>query len=58
MKQYLDLLDRVLTEGIEKGDRITEAGRAYYQQKCEEWLLTQEVVEKFIIKGDSINGND
>ena len=38
--------------------RITEAGRAYYQQKCEEWLLTQEVVEKFIIKGDSINGND
>ena len=34
------------------------AGRAYYQQKCEEWLLTQEVVEKFIIKGDSINGND
>ena len=38
--------------------RITEAGKAYYQQKCEEWLLTQEVVEKFIIKGDSVNGND
>ncbi len=31
--------------------RITEAGRAYYQEKCEEWLLTQEVVEQFIIKG-------
>lgn len=32
--------------------------KGYSEQKCEEWLLTQEVVEKFIIKGDSINGND
>lgn len=28
--------------------RITEAGRAYYQEKCAEWKLTKEVVEKFI----------
>lgn len=28
--------------------RITEAGRAYYQEKCAEWNLTKEVVEKFI----------
>lgn len=30
--------------------RITEAGRAYYQEKCEEWEITKEVVEKFISK--------
>ncbi|MGN0393799.1 MAG: PadR family transcriptional regulator [Coprococcus sp.] len=30
--------------------RITEAGRSYYYDKCEEWKLTQEVVEKFIKK--------
>lgn len=30
--------------------RITELGRQYYREKCEEWLLTQEVVEKFIMK--------
>ena len=28
--------------------RITEKGEAYYNEKCEEWKLTQEVVEKFI----------
>ena len=30
--------------------RITELGRQYYREKCEEWMLTQEVVEKFITK--------
>lgn len=30
--------------------RITEKGREYYQEKCEEWLLTKEVVERFIMK--------
>ena len=30
--------------------RITEKGKAYYNEKCEEWKLTQEVVEKFISK--------
>lgn len=28
--------------------RITDAGRAYYDEKCEEWKLTKEVVEKFL----------
>ena len=28
--------------------RITEAGRRYYREKCEEWNLTKTVVEKFI----------
>lgn len=31
--------------------RITDAGRVYYREKCEEWLLTKEVVENFILKG-------
>ncbi|MBQ3164489.1 MAG: helix-turn-helix transcriptional regulator [Lachnospiraceae bacterium] len=30
--------------------RITEAGRQYYAEKCEEWKLTKEVVERFIEK--------
>lgn len=28
--------------------RITESGCRYYREKCEEWQLTKEVVEKFI----------
>lgn len=30
--------------------RITEKGRQYYREKCEEWRLTKEVVERFIMK--------
>ena len=29
--------------------KITEEGRAYYTEKCKEWHVTKEVVEKFII---------
>lgn len=36
--------------------RITEQGRRYYQEKCEEWILTKDVIEHFIMKGDH-NGN-
>ncbi len=28
--------------------RITQAGEAYYREKCEEWVLTKEVIEHFI----------
>lgn len=28
--------------------RITPQGRAYYRVKCEEWQVTQEVINKFI----------
>ena len=37
--------------------RITDAGRQYYREKCEEWVVTKEVVEKFIMKGENNNGN-
>ena len=30
---------------------ITPLGRAYYKEKCEEWDLTKEVIEKFIERG-------
>lgn len=30
--------------------RITDRGRTYYQEKCEEWTLTKEVIECFIRK--------
>ena len=29
--------------------RITDAGRQYYLEKCAEWKLTKEVVERFIL---------
>ena len=28
--------------------RITPAGRKYYREKCEEWKVTQEVINQFI----------
>lgn len=28
--------------------RITEKGKEYYREKCEEWVLTKDVIEKFI----------
>ena len=28
--------------------RITDAGRTYYREKCEEWNLTQDVIGRFI----------
>ena len=34
---------------LERNDyRITESGRIYYKEKCEEWKVTKEVVEQFI----------
>lgn len=33
--------------------RITDLGRQYYQQKCEEWILTKEVIEHFILKEET-----
>lgn len=37
--------------------RITENGRKYYNEKCEEWELTKEVVEKFV-KENEKDGNN
>ncbi len=28
--------------------KITQAGKEYYSEKCEEWKLTKEVINKFI----------
>lgn len=30
--------------------KITDSGNAYYKEKCEEWDLTKEVVERFIME--------
>ena len=35
--------------------RITDEGRKYYSEKCEEWTLTKEVIERFI--EENSNGN-
>lgn len=38
--------------------RITDKGRSYYKEKCEEWNLTKEVVEKFVGGNGGENGNN
>ena len=35
---------------------ITDTGQAYYREKCDEWELTKEVIDKFI-KERSDGGN-
>lgn len=37
--------------------RITDSGKAYYREKCDEWELTKEVVERFIWE-EYKDGND
>ncbi len=39
--------------------RITDPGRQYYNEKCEEWEITKEVIEHFIeqMEGEA-DGND
>lgn len=29
--------------------KVTEAGKSYYAEKCGEWILTKEVVDRFVI---------
>ncbi len=50
-------------EGTGTGKRrtyyqITDHGRRYYREKCEEWNLTKEVVEHFIMKEGDKDGDD
>lgn len=33
--------------------RVTESGLDYYREKCNEWNLTKEVIERFIRKEES-----
>ena len=33
--------------------KITDLGLQYYLEKCDEWKLTQEVINVFIEKGDT-----
>lgn len=37
--------------------RITELGKQYYNEKKEEWTLTKDVIERFIVEGEE-NGNN
>jgi PadR family transcriptional regulator PadR len=30
--------------------KITQEGKMYYKEKCKEWEITKEVIEKFILK--------
>lgn len=37
--------------------RLTEAGRHYYREKCEEWQLTKDVVEQFVVDCETMGDN-
>ena len=37
--------------------RITPEGLAYYYSKCEEWELTKEVIENFIVREEKDGNN-
>ena len=37
--------------------KITQEGLEYYYRKCEEWELTKEVIELFVLR-ENENGND
>ena len=30
--------------------RVTPEGMAYYEEKCKEWEVTKEVIDKFIVR--------
>ena len=32
--------------------QITDAGRTYYREKCQEWNLSKDVIDRFIYKGE------
>lgn len=57
---YVESFSRVAKESGKRRTyyRITEAGREYYRQKCEEWNLTKEVISKFIREEGEENGSD
>lgn len=49
-------IESFISEGDSGGKRrtyyrITQVGNDYYRQKCDEWNLTKDVIENFIIKG-------
>lgn len=36
--------------------RISDVGRAYYHEKCQEWVATKDLINRFIREGE--NGNN
>ena len=34
---------------------LTEGGMAYYRQKCAEWVLTKELITKFVLEDEGEN---
>ena len=36
---------------------LTEEGLQYYRRKCDEWVLTQDLISKFIIKTERDDDN-
>ena len=49
---FVEEVEKVISESnrVRVYYRITEAGLAYYMEKCREWQVTKEVVEAFIIE--------
>lgn len=37
---------------------LTSEGKTHYRWKCAEWVLTKDLIEKFILKEEDLNGYD
>lgn len=52
-KGYIESFHKAETFGKRRTYyKITKAGRQYYQEKCHEWELTKEVINRFIKERD------
>ena len=38
--------------------KITDKGKDYYQEKCDEWSVTKEVIDKFVSNDEFVLGTD
>ncbi|GAF63224.1 PadR family transcriptional regulator [Alkalihalobacillus trypoxylicola] len=48
-KGYIESFHKDQTHGKRRTYyKITEEGRLYYKEKCEEWTLTKKVINRFI----------
>ena len=55
---YIESFSQIAENGKKRTYyRITGKGRNYYNDKCAEWELTKDVIERFIVTDGGYDGN-